>query len=99
MLSDLDILKIEDDKIKIGWEPGTLNVQKAHGHITGKAGQVPAMKRDFFKLTKSEVDEIASQFKDDFKPDETNEDREIDLQSVLDAINNLTLPSVGFDDE
>lgn len=58
LLGQLDVLKIDGNKVRIGWESEQENL-KAHGNITGQEGQW-AKKRDFFGLTASELKEIIS---------------------------------------
>lgn len=84
MLSALDVISDNRDKIVIGWEQGSEDGKKAHGNITGKNGQVKT-KRDFFKLTESELKAIARQYRDDLTGEERPEGRTV--QDILDAIN------------
>lgn len=84
MLAALDVLKDTRDKIVIGWDEGSEDGKKAHGNITGRNGAVKT-KRDFFKLTESELKAIAKQYADDMSGDDRTERRT--AQDILDAIN------------
>ena len=70
MLSNMTLLRSSKNSIEIGWDPGSEDGQKAHGHITGKEGKVPAMKRDFFGLSNKEYDTIANNLKGQFESEE-----------------------------
>lgn len=63
MLDAINVLDIQDSTILVGIEDE--NAPKAHGHMTGKNGEVPKMKREFFGLTQSEFKEVIKQFKSD----------------------------------
>lgn len=65
MLGAISILDTQDSLITVGIEDE--NAPKAHGHMTGKNGEVPAMKREFFGLTKKELSEVLSKYKSDIK--------------------------------
>ena len=58
MLDSLSVLNFDGRILEIGWNDPD-QAAKAHGHITGKNGQVPKMKRDFFGLFVSDLTEIA----------------------------------------
>lgn len=68
--------------IKIGWND-ELQSEKAHGHITGAVG----VKRDFFGLSTSEVDEIKSKFKDqiDVGIQETSQNADTGLNNFVEG--------------
>lgn len=57
MLGQIDILKIQGDTARIGWDSEEENL-KAHGNITGQEGI--RKKRDFFGLTVDDIKEIIS---------------------------------------
>lgn len=61
MLRSLDILETSGDKIVIGWKESE-QAAKAHGHITGGGMNNSLPKRDFFDLTKSEINQIKEEF-------------------------------------
>lgn len=65
MLSSIDVLDVYDGNLIVGIEGD--QAPKAHGHMTGKMGQVPKMKRQFFGLTRSELDSILSKHKSDIE--------------------------------
>lgn len=65
MLETLDIKNIKGNNLTIGWTDKTEN-NKAHGHMTGKEGKVPKMKRPFFGVTNKELKDIGAKFKKDF---------------------------------
>lgn len=65
MLDAIEIVEAEGSSLKVGILDE--NAPKAHGHMTGKNGQVPKMKREFFGLTKSEFDEVIKPFKSQIK--------------------------------
>lgn len=70
MLSNLDVLKTTKNTVTIGWEPGSTNGQKAHGHINGsksKKGKRLLPKRDFFGLPKEKIKDLKEEFEKDFK--------------------------------
>lgn len=61
MLGLMDIINFDGRVLEIGWSDPD-QAAKAHGHITGKNGEVPKMKRDFFGIQVQELEEIASEF-------------------------------------
>jgi hypothetical protein len=65
MLDALDVRKVTKNTVEIGWTPASTQGKKAHGHITGQAGQNPQMKRDFFGLPKKQLNAIKKEFKGD----------------------------------
>jgi hypothetical protein len=67
MLGLMDIVGFDGRVLEIGWNDPE-QAAKAHGHITGKNGEVPKMKRDFFGIKVQELEEIASQFKESETP-------------------------------
>jgi hypothetical protein len=62
MLNAVDVLGFDGSVLTVGIEND--QAPKAHGHMTGKDGQVPAMKREWFGLTKPELKEITSKYND-----------------------------------
>lgn len=85
MIKAISILDKQDSLITVGIEDE--NAPKAHGHMTGKNGEVPAMKREFFGLTKKELSEVLSKFKSDIKqlPDKPSRIQDLfqsDVQQV-----------------
>lgn len=63
MLNSIDVLDVNDGNLIVGIEND--QAPKAHGHMTGKMGQAPKMKREFFGLTRSELKDILGKFKSD----------------------------------
>lgn len=61
MLGLMDIINFDGRILEIGWSDPD-QAAKAHGHITGKNGEVPKMKRDFFGIQVQELEQIASEF-------------------------------------
>ena len=57
MLGLMDIKRTTGNTITIGWEDKEQN-NKAHGHMTGKNGAVPKMKRPFFGISNKELNVI-----------------------------------------
>jgi hypothetical protein len=84
MLSSMDIVSESEDEIVIGFSDSEQS-EKAHGHITGKNGQAPKMKRDFFGLPEKEIRRIASDFKDDFEAPEEETTTIEDLRRAFEA--------------
>lgn len=66
MLGLLDIIDVTDDTITIGWDDDE-QIQKVHGHQTGKSGKVPKMKRPFFGVSKTELLKIKADMNSDVK--------------------------------
>lgn len=66
MLGLLDIKRIDGNKITIGWNDPEQN-PKAHGHMTGKDGKVPKMKRPFFGISNKELKDIKREMNADLK--------------------------------
>jgi hypothetical protein len=81
MLGFLDLVKTEGSKIILGWNDPN-EAAKAHGHITGGA---TGKKRDFFGVSKAEVDEI----KQDFMPivREFRKASKEERENIIDLIN------------
>lgn len=70
MLTSINTLDVDGSKVIVGIEGE--QAPKAHGHMTGKNGEVPKMKREFFGLTRSEFKEVIAPFKErinDLKPE------------------------------
>lgn len=65
MLESINTLDVDGSTIVVGIEGE--QAPKAHGHMTGKNGEVPKMKREFFGLTRDEFKEVLSPFKDRIK--------------------------------
>jgi hypothetical protein len=57
MLADIEVLDIKNDKLVIGFEKGSLNNDKADGHITGWQGRSDT-KRPFLGFEGSEKDKL-----------------------------------------
>ena len=79
MHNALTYLGSEGNRIRIGWDEGSFEGEKAHGHITGAGGRLPV--RDFFQISESKVKSIVRSYKDDLvrpKPQSA--------QDILDAI-------------
>ncbi len=62
MLDSIEVLGFDNNVLTVGIEGG--EAPKAHGHMTGKNGEVPAMKREFFGLTEKEFQEIVAPYQD-----------------------------------
>ncbi len=62
MLESIEVLGFDNNVLTVGIEGG--EAPKAHGHMTGKNGEVPAMKREFFGLTEKEFQEIVAPYQD-----------------------------------
>jgi hypothetical protein len=77
MLSSIDVIESDRDRIVIGFNE-ELQSKKAHGHVTGAVGK----KRDFFRVTKAELNAIASRYEDDLTQPELAEDAATDLDTL-----------------
>ena len=64
MLRSIDVLDVKANTIKIGIDD-TEEAAKAHGHQTGKNGEVPRMKRPFFGLSASDLKSVVNEVKPD----------------------------------
>lgn len=62
MLDSIEVLGFDNNVLTVGISGG--EAPKAHGHMTGKNGTVPKMKREFFGLSKSEIAEITDRYQD-----------------------------------
>lgn len=62
MISSIDVLDFDGQVLTVGIEGD--QAPKAHGHMTGKNGEVPAMKREFFGLTEKEFKDITDKYSD-----------------------------------
>ena len=62
MLESIETLDFDGSVLTVGIEGE--QAPKAHGHMTGKNGQAPKMKREFFGITKKEFEEIVSNYSD-----------------------------------
>ena len=62
MLESIETLDFDGSVLTIGIEGE--QAPKAHGHMTGKNGQAPKMKREFFGITKQEFNEIIGNYSD-----------------------------------
>lgn len=62
MIDSIDVLDFDGQVLTVGIEGD--QAPKAHGHMTGKNGEVPAMKREFFGLTETEFKTITEKFAD-----------------------------------
>lgn len=60
MLDSIEVLDFDGEVLTVGIEGE--QAPKAHGHMTGKNGQVPKMKREFFGLTEKELDAILGNY-------------------------------------
>jgi len=63
MLGTMDVVKVEGNKITIGWDSGDNENLKAFNHIKGDT--LP--KRPFFGLNKKEISDTGRQFKSEVK--------------------------------
>lgn len=66
MMDTMDIVKQTGNKITLGWDEDEENA-KAFNHNTPKSKEAPLPQRPFFGLNKSELKEIAKDFKKDIK--------------------------------
>lgn len=83
MLGLMDIINFDGRILEIGWSDPD-QAAKAHGHITGKNGEVPKMKRDFFGIQVQELEKIASEFEVQEPEEEQQVLAEVDLiQEIL----------------
>lgn len=62
MIDSIDVLDFDGQVLTVGIEGD--QAPKAHGHMTGKNGEVPAMKREFFGLTEKEFKSITDNYTD-----------------------------------
>lgn len=62
MLDSIQVLDFDGSTLVVGIEGE--QAPKAHGHMTGKNGEVPKMKREFFGLTSTELDGIIKNYSD-----------------------------------
>ena len=62
MIDSIDVLDFDGQVLTVGIEGD--QAPKAHGHMTGKNGEVPAMKREFFGLTEKELEGITKNYAD-----------------------------------
>lgn len=62
MIDSIDVLDFDGQVLTVGIEGD--QAPKAHGHMTGKNGEVPSMKREFFGLTETEFKTITEKFAD-----------------------------------
>jgi len=93
MLGSIDITEVSGNKVTIGFSDDEEGA-KAHGHQTGKNGQVPRMKRPFFGLNKSELAEIKREFKSEINK-ALKEDRKGDDEFLLGLIDRLSNGNEG----
>lgn len=83
MLGLMDIINFDGRVLEIGWSDPD-QAAKAHGHITGKNGEVPKMKRDFFGIQVQELEKIVSEFEVEEPEQEQQTLAEADLiQEIL----------------
>jgi hypothetical protein len=62
MLGSIEVLDFDGSVLTVGIEND--QAPKAHGHMTGKNGESPNMKREFFGLTQSELKDILANYDD-----------------------------------
>ena len=65
MLDAVDVLDFDGTTLVVGIDND--QAPKAHGHMTGKNGEVPNMKREWFGLTQSELKSITDNYSDRVK--------------------------------
>lgn len=93
MISSMDVIDFDGTTLVVGIEGE--EAAKAHGHMTGKNGTVPNMKREFFGLTSSELKKITDNYSDRISalesPSPTIGDllSEKDNASINDFFNNI----------
>lgn len=90
MLRSIDLVRAQGNTLEIAIDDPD-EAAKAHGHQTGKNGQVKKMLRPFFGVTKSEIKEVSSQFKSEINRAKEIEREETSLfnQGILDALRRL----------
>lgn len=69
MLNMMDVISSRGNVIRFGWDDET-NAEKARGHITGYEGHKylsGSAKREFFGLTRPQLENIMIEFEDDIK--------------------------------
>lgn len=99
MLGAINIITAEGSDLLIGIDDQ--NAAKAHGHMTGKNGEVPKMKREFFGVTMDELKKnVLSKFKSDIKELKSEQSKEstrtvADFQTVEQQINSTNFRVVG----
>jgi hypothetical protein len=82
MLEAINVLDIHGNTLVVGIEGE--QAPKAHGHMTGRNGEVPAMKREFFGLTRSELkNEILSKYKSEIADTPSAKTRVGDFESEI----------------
>jgi hypothetical protein len=60
MIDSIEVLDFDGSVLTVGIEGD--QAPKAHGHMTGKNGEVPAMQREFFGLTENELEKILDNY-------------------------------------
>lgn len=89
MLNSIDLLKIRGNTIEVGIDDDD-EAGKAHGHMTGKNGKVPKMRRPFFGVTKAELKEIRREFageiKDAIKASKKGDDFDQAVTKILERV-------------
>lgn len=99
MLGAINIITAEGSDLLIGIDDQ--NAAKAHGHMTGKNGEVPKMKREFFGVTIDELKKkVLSKFSSDIKELKSEQQKEstrtvADFQTVEQQINSTNFRVVG----
>lgn len=78
MIDSIDVIDFDGSTLVVGIEGD--QAAKAHGHMTGKDGASPAMKREFFGLTADELKKITDNYSDRIAK------LEIPQLNILDAI-------------
>lgn len=82
MLNLMDIIDFDGQILKIGWDDDK-QAAKAHGHITGKDGQVPRMKRDFFGISTEELNKIIEPMKKEVRSPDLEKQKERDVLTEI----------------
>jgi hypothetical protein len=86
MIESISVIDFRDNVLTVGIEGP--QAPKAHGHMTGKNGTVPKMKREFFGLSKAEIEEITDRYQD--RVDEIARS-EASLESLLSESENAAI--------
>lgn len=90
MLGAIDVLSATGNRVVIGIDDPD-EAAKAHGHQTGKNNTVPKMKRPFFGLNQTEINQVLAEFKSDLDQLRArgDEDRSLIENALLDALASL----------
>lgn len=79
MLAQMDLLKIEGNKIFLGWDDDTERAKAYNNHV---GDTLPS--RPFFGATRKQLDDIKQDFIDDVKKIDENKDKNKDFLQAMD---------------